>query len=191
MANSTGQVARFIVFGSFVTSKPSPGDVDIFLLMEDSFDVAQVHGDAALVFDTQKTQDVLGASIFWIRKQGAIGSEQEAMEDWQIKRDDSRRGINDQELKATLNRIERFQKQVEKLQQVETNPRNYQLSAGGFLSEIDRMNLEVAEYLSVHSSKLIKSIVDTVNLKTDDVLFHSPTEHGWRTSWQAVSLVTE
>ena len=31
---------------------------------------------------------------------------------------------NEQELKATLNRIERFQKQVEKLQQVETNPRN-------------------------------------------------------------------
>ena len=93
LANSTGQVARFIVFGSFVTSKPSPGDVDIFLLMEDSFDIDQAHGDAALVFDTQKTQDVLGASIFWIRKQGIIGSEQEAVEDWQIKRDDSRRGI--------------------------------------------------------------------------------------------------
>ncbi len=93
LANSTGKVARFIVFGSFVTSKPSPGDVDIFLLMEDSFNPAQVHGDAALVFDTQKTQDVLGASIFWIRKQGVISSEQEAVEDWQIKRDDSRRGI--------------------------------------------------------------------------------------------------
>ena len=63
---------------------------------------------------------------------------------------------NDQELKATLNRIERFQKQIEKIREVETNPRNYELSAGGFLSEIDRMNLEVAEYLSVHSSELIK-----------------------------------
>lgn len=95
---------------------------------------------------------------------------------------------NDQELKATLNRIERFQKQVEKLQQVETNPRNYELSAGGFLSEIDRMNLEVAEYLSVHSSKLIKPITDTVHLKTDDVLFHSSTWRGWETSFQTVSL---
>ena len=93
LAHSTGKVARFIVFGSFVTAKPYPDDVDIFLLMEDSFDVTQVHGEAALVFDTQKTQDVLGASIFWICKQGAIGSEQEAVEDWQIKRDDSRRGI--------------------------------------------------------------------------------------------------
>ena len=30
---------------------------------------------------------------------------------------------NNQELKATLDRIERFEKQVEKLRQVETNPR--------------------------------------------------------------------
>lgn len=54
---------------------------------------------------------------------------------------------NNQELEATLERIERFQKQVEKLQEVETNPRNYELSAGGFLAEIDRMNLEVQRYL--------------------------------------------
>ena len=54
---------------------------------------------------------------------------------------------NNQELKATLDRIECFEKQVEKLRQVETNPRNYELSAGGFLAEIDRMNFEVQQYL--------------------------------------------
>ena len=54
---------------------------------------------------------------------------------------------NNKELKATLDRIERFEKQVEKLRQVETNPRNYELSAGGFLAEVDRMNLEVQYYL--------------------------------------------
>ena len=54
---------------------------------------------------------------------------------------------NNQELKATLDRIERFEKQVEKLRQVETNPRSYELSAGGFLAEVDRMNLEVQHYL--------------------------------------------
>lgn len=93
LAHSTRKVARFIVFGSFITAKPAPGDVDVFLLMEDSFDATQVHGEAALVFDLQKAQDVLGASIFWLRKRGAINSEQEAVEDWQIKRDNSRRGI--------------------------------------------------------------------------------------------------
>lgn len=62
---------------------------------------------------------------------------------------------NNQELEATIERIEYFEKIVEKLKTFETNPRNYELSAGGFLAEIDRMNLEVAEYLSTHPSELI------------------------------------
>ena len=60
---------------------------------------------------------------------------------------------NDQELEATKARIRYFQNQVEKLRQVETNPQNYRLSAGGYLAEIDRMNLEVREYLSLHPSE--------------------------------------
>lgn len=93
LANSTGKVARFIVFGSFVTAKQSPNDIDIFLLMDDSFDVDHVYGEAALIFDHQEAQNILGASIFWIRKLAAISGEQEAVEYWQIKRDDTRRGI--------------------------------------------------------------------------------------------------
>ena len=54
---------------------------------------------------------------------------------------------NNQELEATLERIAHFEKIVQKLKEFETNPRNYELSAGGFLSEIDRMNLEVQHYL--------------------------------------------
>lgn len=61
---------------------------------------------------------------------------------------------NDQELEATKERIAYFQQQVEKLRQVETNPQNYRLSAGGYLAEIDWMNLEVREYLSLHPSEL-------------------------------------
>ena len=67
---------------------------------------------------------------------------------------------NNQELEATLNRIEHFQKIVEKIREVETNPRNYELSAGGFLAEIERMNLEVREYLSTHPSELIEQIAE-------------------------------
>lgn len=61
---------------------------------------------------------------------------------------------NDKELEATKERIRYFQDQVEKLRQVETNPQNYRLSAGGYLAEIDRMNLEIREYLSIHPSEL-------------------------------------
>ncbi len=61
---------------------------------------------------------------------------------------------NEQELQGTLNRIERFRQQVLHLREVETNPTTYELSAGGFLAEIDRMNLEVREYLSLHPSEI-------------------------------------
>lgn len=61
---------------------------------------------------------------------------------------------NDTELQATLERVRYFQQQVEKLRQVETNPANYRLSAGGFLTEIDRMNLEIREYLWLHPSEV-------------------------------------
>lgn len=48
---------------------------------------------------------------------------------------------SDEELEATLERIRYFQQQVEKLREVEINPQNYRLSAGGLVAEIDRMNL--------------------------------------------------
>ena len=67
---------------------------------------------------------------------------------------------NSQELEATLTRIRYFQKQIEKIREVETNLQNYRLSVGGFLAEIDRMNLEVREYISVHWGELIEHIAE-------------------------------
>ena len=61
---------------------------------------------------------------------------------------------NDRELHVTLERIAVFQRQVEQLRQVETNEANYHLGAAGFLAEIDRMNLEVREYLATHPTEL-------------------------------------
>lgn len=61
---------------------------------------------------------------------------------------------NDQELQATMERTKRFQQQIEKLREVETNPTNYRLSAGSYLAEIDRMYLEIREYLWLHPSEI-------------------------------------
>ena len=60
---------------------------------------------------------------------------------------------NDRELQATFERLRYFQQQVETLRRVETNPTNYHLSAGGYLAEIDRMNLAIREYLWLHPSE--------------------------------------
>jgi hypothetical protein len=75
-AASTGRLARFVVFGSFVTAKAEPNDADIVLLMEDDFDLASVAGEAALVFQHMAADAHFGASVFWTKRSGALGGEQ-------------------------------------------------------------------------------------------------------------------
>lgn len=62
---------------------------------------------------------------------------------------------NDRELKVTLERIRHFQAQVTQLRQTEANAANYHAAASGFLAEVDRMQLEVREYLSAHPTELV------------------------------------
>ena len=92
-ANSTEQLARFVVFRSFVTAKSEPNDVDIVLIMEDTFDLASVTGEAALVFQRTEADNHFGASVFWTKRSGALGGEQAMIEYWQARRKGGRRGI--------------------------------------------------------------------------------------------------
>jgi hypothetical protein len=64
----------------------------------------------------------------------------------------------DQEIVATQERIRQFQAQLVHLRNVETNPVNYRLSSSGFLAEIDRMQLEVREYLSTPLAELASNV---------------------------------
>jgi hypothetical protein len=93
IASATGHLARFIVFGSFITTKDNPNDVDVFLLMDDAFDVSLLHGEPRLVFEHSAAQAHFGCSIFWLRRLAAFGGEEAAVAQWQIKRDGNRRGI--------------------------------------------------------------------------------------------------
>lgn len=93
IAANTHHLARFIVFGSFVTNKESPGDVDIFMLMEDTFEKDSLVGEAHILFEHGQAQDYFGASVFWLRRMAAFGGEEAAVSDWQWKRDGSKRGV--------------------------------------------------------------------------------------------------
>ena len=93
LVTSTGHLARFVVFGSFVTAKPEPNDVDLILIMDDRFDLASVTGEAALPFQHMEAESHFGASVFWTCRSGAIGGEQAMIEYWQVRRDGGRRGI--------------------------------------------------------------------------------------------------
>lgn len=93
LAVQTGHLARFIIFGSFITNKPDPGDIDIFLLMENSFDVSELSGEMAIIFDHVVIQNYEGASIFWVRRLAALEGEEATVAYWQLKRDGTKRGI--------------------------------------------------------------------------------------------------
>ena len=61
---------------------------------------------------------------------------------------------NDRELDVTLGRIAHFQRQIAHLRNMEIHPKNYRGSVSGFFAEVDRMQLEVREYLIMHPTEL-------------------------------------
>ena len=94
LAKRTGRLQRFIIFGSYVTAKPNPNDVDVVLVMDGAFRLEDCPIEVRALFDHAVAQARYGASIFWVRP-GLLLSE--SMDDfvayWQIKRDGSKRGI--------------------------------------------------------------------------------------------------
>ena len=86
-------MARFIVYGSFVTDTSQPNDIDVFLVMDDEFDGAKLQGASTLLFDHAAADAHFGASVFWVRRPTAFGGEQAMVEYWQGKRGGEQRGI--------------------------------------------------------------------------------------------------
>jgi hypothetical protein len=54
---------------------------------------------------------------------------------------------NDHQLEIAQNRVLQLVRQIAQIRKTATDSENYRLSAAGFLAEIDRMNLEVRDYL--------------------------------------------
>lgn len=94
LAKSSGFLERFIVFGSFVTDKAEPNDVDIILVMRDDFESEKCDASVAWLFDHQQAAANVSASIFWMRPSLLFFDTMEGfIAGWQRKRDGTRRGI--------------------------------------------------------------------------------------------------
>jgi hypothetical protein len=94
LARATGKLQRFIIFGSFITDKPSPNDVDIMLVMHDDFASDACGEETGRLFDHTRAASEFGASIFWIRPSMLIlESLSEFINHWGVKRDGTHRGI--------------------------------------------------------------------------------------------------
>lgn len=94
LAATTGKLERLIIFGSYITTKTNPNDVDIVLVFHDDFDYAACDDETKKLLDHNKAQKIFGASIFWIRPSLLIRETlDEFIAHWQIKRDRTLRGI--------------------------------------------------------------------------------------------------
>ncbi len=94
LAQETGAVQHFLLFGSYATDKAMPNDVDIVLIMQDNFRIEACPENAMPPFDHEQADRDLGASIFWIRPSLLIlETPNEFIAHWQTKRDNTKRGI--------------------------------------------------------------------------------------------------
>ena len=94
LARRTGHLQRLVVFGSYVTDKVAPNDIDVILVMSDQFHPNDVPSELRGLFDHAVAQARFGASVFWIKPSIVLGEPLEYfIAHWQHKRDGSLRGI--------------------------------------------------------------------------------------------------
>jgi predicted nucleotidyltransferase len=94
LASTTGKLTRLVIFGSYVTAKPDPNDVDVILIMADDFRLHAYGAETRRLFDHMEAEEEFGASIFWIRPSLLILETLETfIAHWQITRDGTRWGI--------------------------------------------------------------------------------------------------
>jgi len=98
VAADTGKLRRVFVWGSFVTTKPSPKDLDILLIMSEDFDVASIAPAAQAIFDSTRARLLFNSDVFWARE--SIGQATLALwlETYQTSRTFRKRGIVELEL---------------------------------------------------------------------------------------------
>jgi hypothetical protein len=96
LVQQTGHLRRFILFGSFVTRKAEPNDLDIFLIMENAFDPSLFGGTTRSLFSHGLAQSQSAASVFWSKPSGLFSgeTEEQLISYWQTKRGNTgQRGI--------------------------------------------------------------------------------------------------
>jgi len=90
LARITEQLEAMYIFGSFVTAKTAPADLDLFLVMSSNFSSNTVEGRARLLFDRSRATMVWGSCIYWIT---ARTDRAPFLATWQLRRDGGQRGI--------------------------------------------------------------------------------------------------
>jgi hypothetical protein len=98
LAATNGKLRRVFIWGSFVTAKAAPRDLDILLIMDEDFEVDGIAAPAQAVFDSVRAKLLFESDVFWAR--ASIGHETLALwlDTYQISRSFRKRGIVELEL---------------------------------------------------------------------------------------------
>ncbi len=93
LAKSTGKLERVFVWGSFVSAKESPNDVDMLLVMSEDFELENTPEEHKHLFDYIKAKVRFSADVFWSK--ASIGEDTLSLwlETYQLTKDFKRRGI--------------------------------------------------------------------------------------------------
>ncbi len=92
-AKATGKLARLILWGSFVTAKESPNDLDLLLVMTADFELAQIPEETRVLFDHTQARLRFHADVFWTKASMAPGVLSLWLDTYQTGKDFTRRGI--------------------------------------------------------------------------------------------------
>jgi hypothetical protein len=93
LAKSTGQLARMFLWGSFVTSKEVPNDLDVLLVMGTEFAIEALPLQTQVVFDHVQARLRFQADVFWTKASIDPQVLQLWLDTYQTGKDFTRRGI--------------------------------------------------------------------------------------------------
>jgi predicted nucleotidyltransferase len=99
LASADGKLRRVFIWGSFVTAKLAPKDIDILLIMDEDFEVDGIAAPSQVVFDSVRARLLFESDVFWARS--SIGKEllDLWLDTYQTSRSFRKRGIVELELR--------------------------------------------------------------------------------------------
>lgn len=93
LARSTGKLERVIVWGSFVSNKELPQDIDLLLIMSGDFVLEGISFEAKAIFSYLQGRVTFSADIFWAKSSIGEGTIDLWIETYQLTKDFKPRGI--------------------------------------------------------------------------------------------------
>lgn len=93
LAKLTKKLKRIFVWGSFVSNKESPNDIDLLLLMAEDFQLENVPEECRILFNYTMAKVRFHADIFWSKASIAEDTLSLWLDTYQTGKDFRRRGI--------------------------------------------------------------------------------------------------